>query len=71
MKLARTVVQEAKCSCNNWCNNGRPTPYPLRSRITPDENILGDYCETCSFLDWINTKTLNYTGFKGDNDGGK
>ncbi len=59
MDKKRIVEQEAICMCENWCNNGQPTPYPLTSADTPGCNEIEDYCMFCHFLKWKDIKVLN------------
>lgn len=58
MELERTVKQIAMCIFNNWCEQGMPTPYPLTSRDAPEDNIIGDYCKKCSFVQWATTQII-------------
>jgi hypothetical protein len=52
----RIVIQEMSCTCNNMCENGQRTPYPLNFR--DDDNVLGEYCVTCEKMTYLVVETF-------------
>jgi hypothetical protein len=54
MERIRLIKQIRVCVSDNWCKNGKRTPYSLSSEDSPDENEIEEYCEGCKFLVWQN-----------------
>lgn len=54
----RIVIQEMDCTCNNLCENGIRSPYPLSLKDL--DNILGEYCNTCEKMTYLVVETFKY-----------